>query len=224
MNDSKFDYDLFVIGTGPGGEGAAMQAAKGGLRVGITERYQQIGGGCTHWGTIPSKALRYAITSTMNVLNNPSFREMGMTASPTLEQLKRGTQAIIGQQVNMRQSFYDRNHVRLYSGQARFLDEHTVSIHGGEPIRSKFFVIATGSRPFHPHSVDFTHPRIYDSDTILGLDEMPTSLCVYGAGVIGVEYASMFRNLGVKVNLINTRSQLLEFLDDEIIDALSYHL
>jgi len=224
MNDSKFDYDLFVIGTGPGGEGAAMQAAKGGLRVGIAERYQQIGGGCTHWGTIPSKALRYAITSTMNVLNNPSFREMGMTASPTLEQLKRGTQAIIGQQVNMRQSFYDRNQVRLYSGQARFLDEHTVSINGGEPIRSKFFVIATGSRPFHPHSVDFTHPRIYDSDTILGLDEMPTSLCVYGAGVIGVEYASMFRNLGVKVNLINTRSQLLEFLDDEIIDALSYHL
>ena len=68
MNDSKFDYDLFVIGTGPGGEGAAMQAAKGGLRVGIAERYQQIGGGCTHWGTIPSKALRYAITSTMNVL------------------------------------------------------------------------------------------------------------------------------------------------------------
>jgi len=224
MGNSQYDFDLFVIGTGPGGEGAAMQAAKGGLRVAIAERYQQIGGGCTHWGTIPSKALRYAITSTMNVLKNPSFREIGMTASPTLEQLKRGTQAIIGQQVNMRQSFYDRNHVRLYSGPARFLDEHTVSVDGGEPIRAKFFVIATGSRPFHPESVDFTHPRIYDSDTILSLDEMPASMSVYGAGVIGVEYASMFRNLGIKVNLINTRSKLLEFLDDEIIDALSYHL
>ncbi|MBL6724583.1 MAG: Si-specific NAD(P)(+) transhydrogenase, partial [Rubripirellula sp.] len=188
------------------------------------ERYQQIGGGCTHWGTIPSKALRYAITSTMNVLKNPSFREMGLNTSPTLEQLKRGTQAIIGQQVAMRQSFYDRNHVQLFSGQARFIDEHTISIDGGEPIRSRFFVIATGSRPFHPQSVDFDHPRIYDSDTILGLDEMPNSMSVYGAGVIGVEYASMFRNLGIKVNLINTRSKLLEFLDDEIIDALSYHL
>jgi NAD(P) transhydrogenase len=224
MNTSKFDFDLCVIGTGPGGEGAAMQAAKGGLRVAVAERYQQIGGGCTHWGTIPSKALRYAITSTMNVLKNPSFREMGLNTSPTLEQLKRGTQAIIGQQVAMRQSFYDRNHVQLFSGQARFIDEHTISIDGGEPIRSRFFVIATGSRPFHPQSVDFDHPRIYDSDTILGLDEMPNSMSVYGAGVIGVEYASMFRNLGIKVNLINTRSKLLEFLDDEIIDALSYHL
>ncbi|MDA9776807.1 Si-specific NAD(P)(+) transhydrogenase [Rubripirellula sp.] len=224
MNTSKFDFDLCVIGTGPGGEGAAMQAAKGGLRVAVAERYQQIGGGCTHWGTIPSKALRYAITSTMNVLKNPSFREMGLNTSPTLEQLKRGTQAIIGQQVAMRQSFYDRNRVQLFSGQARFIDEHTISIDGGEPIRSRFFVIATGSRPFHPQSVDFDHPRIYDSDTILGLDEMPNSMSVYGAGVIGVEYASMFRNLGIKVNLINTRSKLLEFLDDEIIDALSYHL
>ncbi len=224
MSDSTYDYDLFVIGTGPGGEGAAMQAAKGGLRVGVAERYQQIGGGCTPWGTIPSKALRYAITSTMNVLKNPSFREMGINASPTLEQLKRGTQAIIGQQVSMRQSFYGRNHVKLHNGQVRFLDEHTVSIDGDDPIRSKYFVIATGSRPFHPESVDFHHPRIYDSDTILGLNEMPASMSVYGAGVIGVEYASMFRNLGVKINLINTRSKLLEFLDDEIIDALSYHL
>jgi len=224
MSDSTYDYDLFVIGTGPGGEGAAMQAAKGGLRVGVAERYQQIGGGCTHWGTIPSKALRYAITSTMNVLKNPSFREMGINASLNLEQLKRGTQAIIGQQVSMRQSFYGRNHVKLHNGQVRFLDEHTVSIDGDDPIRSKYFVIATGSRPFHPESVDFHHPRIYDSDTILGLNEMPASMSVYGAGVIGVEYASMFRNLGVKINLINTRSKLLEFLDDEIIDALSYHL
>ncbi|MDC0295523.1 Si-specific NAD(P)(+) transhydrogenase [bacterium] len=224
MSDSRFDYDLFVIGTGPGGEGAAMQAAKGGFRVGIAERYRQIGGGCTHWGTIPSKALRYAITSTMNVLKNPTFREMGINTTPTMGQLKRGTQAIIGRQVSMRQSFYDRNQVNLFSGKARFLDQHTLSIDGGEPIRSRFFVIATGSRPFHPDGVDFNHPRIYDSDTILGLDEKPASMCVYGAGVIGVEYASMFRNLGIKINLINTRSKLLEFLDDEIIDALSYHL
>ena len=148
MSNSKFDYDLFVIGTGPGGEGAAMQAAKGGMRVAVAERYRQIGGGCTHWGTIPSKALRYAITSTMNVLKNPTFRELGVHATPTLEQLKRGTQAIIGRQVTMRQSFYDRNNVPIYRGQARFLDEHSVSIDGDDPIRAKHFVIATGSRPY----------------------------------------------------------------------------
>ena len=224
MNDSMFDYDLIVIGTGPGGEGAAMQAVKGGMRVAVAERYSQIGGGCTHWGTIPSKALRHTITSTMKVLNNPAYREMGINARPTLEQLKRGTQAIIGRQVTMRQSFYDRNGVPVFRGQARFVDDHAISIDGDEPIRARHFVIATGSRPFHPHSVDFDHKRIYDSDTILGMAMRPSSICIYGAGVIGTEYASMLRNLGIKVNLINTRSKLLEFLDDEIIDALSYHL
>lgn len=224
MNDSMFDFDLLVIGTGPGGEGAAMQAVKGGMRVAVAERYRQIGGGCTHWGTIPSKALRHTITSTMKVLNNPTYREMGINTRPTLEQLKRGTQAIIGRQVTMRQSFYDRNGVPVFRGQARFVDDHAISIDGDEPIRAKHFVIATGSRPFHPHGVDFDHKRIYDSDSVLGMDIRPSSICIYGAGVIGTEYASMLRNLGIKVNLINTRSKLLEFLDDEIIDALSYHL
>ena len=219
-----YDYDLFVIGTGPGGEGAAMQCAKEGLSVAVAEKYRQIGGGCTHWGTIPSKALRYAITSTMAALKNPAFREMGISARPTLEQLRRGTQSIIGQQVTMRQSFYDRNDVPILRGTARFVSDHAVSIDGDEPISARHFVIATGSRPFRPAGVDFSHPRIFDSDTILGMDDKPSSLCIYGAGVIGVEYASMFRNLGIKVNLINTRSKLLEFLDDEIIDAISYHL
>jgi NAD(P) transhydrogenase len=225
MTDKKFDYDLFVIGTGPGGEGAAMQAAKGGMTVGVAERYTQIGGGCTHWGTIPSKALRNTITATTQALKNPVFREMGVNVSPTMEQLKRGTQTIIAQQVNMRQSFYDRNHVPVHFGDAKFVDEHTITVgEDCEPIRAKHFVIATGTRPYRPDFVDFDHPRIYDSDTILGLDKKPATLAVYGAGVIGTEYASMFRNLGVKVNLVNTRSKLLEFLDDEITDALSYSL
>ena len=224
MSDGIFDYDLFVFGTGPGGEGAAMQAAKGGMKVAVAEKYRQIGGGCTHWGTIPSKALRHSVSSTMQVLRNPMFREMGIHATPTMEQLERGTQAIIGRQVTMRQSFYDRNEIPIYRGQARFVDDHAVSIDGDEPIRAKHFVIATGSRPFRPPSVDFAHPRIHDSDTILDLVDKPTSMSIYGAGVIGVEYASIFRNLGIKINLINTRAKLLEFLDDEIIDALSYHL
>ncbi len=228
MNDSKhdtdFDFDLFVIGTGPGGEGAAMQAAKGGLRVAVAERYRQIGGGCTHWGTIPSKALRYSITATMQALRNPTLREMGVSMSPTMEQLHRGTETIIGRQVAMRQSFYDRNDVPVYRGQARFIDEHSVSIDGGEPIRAKYFVLAAGSRPYRPPTVDFTHPRIFDSDTVLRMQQKPSSMTIYGAGVVGTEYGSMFRSLGIKLNLVNTRSKLLEFLDDEIIDALSYHL
>ncbi|QDT03359.1 Soluble pyridine nucleotide transhydrogenase [Rubripirellula lacrimiformis] len=224
MSKKKYDYDLFVIGTGPGGEGAAMQCAKHGMSVAVAETYREIGGGCTHWGTIPSKALRYAITSTMTALKNPALREMGITTTPSLEQLKRGTQAIIGRQVTMRQSFYDRNNVPIYRGHARFVDEHSVSIDGDEPITAETLVIATGSRPYRPAGVDFDHARIFDSDTILDLDQKPISMCIYGAGVIGVEYASMFRNLGIKVNLINTRSKLLEFLDDEIIDAISYHL
>ncbi len=223
-SEPKYDYDLFVIGTGPGGEGAAMQAAKGGMKVGVAERYRQIGGGCTHWGTIPSKALRYAVTSTMKSLKNPVMRELGFSVAPTMEQLNRGTQTIIGRQVSMRQSFYDRNGVPIHRGQCRFVDEHSVSIDHGEPITAANFVISTGSRPYRPPGVDFSHPRIFDSDTILTMPEKPTSITVYGAGVIGTEYASMFRNLGIKVNLINTRSKLLEFLDDEIIDALSYHL
>ncbi len=223
MNDSNFDYDLVVIGTGPGGEGAAMQACKGGLRVAVAERYQQIGGGCTHWGTIPSKALRFAITSTMSALKNPTFREMGISASPTLDQLRRGTAAIINRQVTMRRSFYDRNDVPILRGHARFIDDHTLEV-DCDKITARAFVIATGSRPYRPDYVDFDHPRIYDSDTILTMDHKPSSICIYGAGVIGTEYASMFRNLEMKVNLINTRDALLEFLDNEIIDALSYHL
>ena len=224
MSETKYDYDLFVIGTGPGGEGAAMQAAKGGMRVGVAERYRQLGGGCTHWGTIPSKALRYTVTSTMRALRNPTFREMGLNLSPTMEQLRHGTQAIIAQQVTMRQSFYDRNHVTVHPGEACFVDEHTVSIDGEATITAKYFVIATGTRPYRPPDVDFTHPRIFDSDTILDLSETPRSMTIYGAGVIGCEYASMFPNLSVKLNLVNTRSNLLEFLDDEICDALSYHM
>jgi NAD(P) transhydrogenase len=223
MTEKPFDFDLFVIGTGPGGEGAAMQATKGGLRVAVAEEYNQIGGSCTHRGTIPSKALRYTITSTVKAMTNPTFQAMGVHLSPTMDQLRKGSQAIISRQVNMRQSFYDRNGVPVVRGKATFIDKHTVEV-AGEKITSAHFVLAPGTRPFRPAGVDFDHSRIFDSDTILDIKDRPTSITVYGAGVIGTEYASMFRNLGCKVNLVNTRDKLLEFLDDEIIDALSYHL
>ncbi len=217
-------FDVIVIGTGPGGEGAAMQAAKEGKRVAIFERYSRIGGGCTHWGTIPSKSLRFSIYSIMEALNNPIVQQLGNRPSPSLAQLRESSRSVIAQQEAMRQSFYDRNQVPIIAGPASFVDPPTIEHEDGAQYHADHFVIAVGSRPYRPPGVDFSHPRIFDSDTILELVERPNSITVYGAGVVGCEYASMFRNLRIKVNLVNTRDKLLEFLDDEIIDALSYHL
>ncbi len=124
----------------------------------------------------------------------------------------------------MRQTFYERNNVPVFHGHAKFIDANTIEVDSDTRLRGDYVVIATGSRPFRPAGVDFNHPRVFDSDTILDLAFKPQSITIYGAGVIGCEYASMFRNLGIKVNLVNTRAKLLEFLDDEIIDALSYQM
>ena len=219
------DFEVVVIGSGPGGEGAAMQAAKQGQRVAVVERYPRIGGGCTHWATIPSKALRYAIFQLTEANENRLFREAGVAVQLSLPDLRRSARSVIDRQVEMRQGFYDRNRVPVIEGQARFLDAHTIELADSRrKITAQHFVIATGSRPYRPPDVDFNHPRVFDSDTILDLGYTPQSITIYGAGVVGCEYASMFRNLGCKVNLVNTRDKLLEFLDDEIIDALSYHL
>ena len=221
-------YDVLVIGTGPGGEGAAMQAAKHGKRVAVVEEYTQIGGNCTHSGTIPSKALRYAIFQMTTANHNPLFHAAGVSLNLSFSDLRRSAASVISRQVDMRRTFYERNRVPVIQGHARFRDAHTVEAdepNGGKTVlNADAFVIACGARPYHPDEIDFDHSRIFDSNTILNLKETPQSITVYGAGVIGCEYTSMFRNLGVKVNLINTRDKLLEFLDDEIIDALSYHL
>jgi NAD(P) transhydrogenase len=224
----ELNYDVVVIGTGPGGEGAAMQATKLGRKVAVVERAPRIGGHCTHKGTIPSKALRFTIYQIANAVESEAFGDLRMTSDIKFSDLLRKARSVIDKQVDMRLSFYDRNDVPLHQGHARFLDPHVIEVGdesaGRVRLEAQHIVMATGARPYRPTDVDFNHPRIFDSDTILNLKETPHSLSVYGAGVIGCEYASMFRNLGVKVNLINTREKLLEFLDDEIIDALSYHL
>jgi NAD(P) transhydrogenase len=128
----------------------------------------------------------------------------------------------------MRTNFYERNGVPILRGVARFKDGHHLELQepdgGCFVVHAKHIVIATGARPYRPSEVDFNHSRIFDSDTILTVKDPIRSLSVYGAGVVGCEYASMFRNLDIKINLVNTRTQLLEYLDDEITDALSYHL
>jgi len=194
-----------------------MKLAKEGKRVAVIEEASQVGGNCTHRGTIPSKALRQAVQQ---------LTENGTRNHVRYPDLLRLAHSVINRQVELRGGFYERNRIDVIHGRAVFVDEHTVRLdhNGSRCYQADAFIIATGSRPYHPADIDFGHPRILDSDTVLDLQDSPRSITVYGAGVIGCEYASIFRNLGIKVNLINNRSQLLSFLDAEIIDALSYHL
>ncbi|MCL9783579.1 Si-specific NAD(P)(+) transhydrogenase [Vibrio sp. S4M6] len=220
-------YDVIVIGSGPGGEGAAMGLTKAGLNVAIIEKESSVGGGCTHWGTIPSKALRHAVSRIIEFNNNPLFRQNSASLHSTFSNILSHAKTVIDKQTRLRQGFYDRNQCSLIFGTATFVDSHTVSVTQNdancELYSADKFVIATGSRPYQPSNVDFSHERIYDSDSILSLEHDPRHIIIYGAGVIGCEYASIFRGLGVKTDLINTRDRLLSFLDNETSDALSYH-
>jgi len=226
MTPRKFDF--VVIGSGPAGEGAAMRAAKASKSVAIVEQHPQVGGGCVHWGTIPSKVLRHTVQRLLEVKTDPLFSAVAVALKVEYRDLLSSAAQVVQKQVTLRHSFYDRNGLSILYGKAHLLDEHTVVITdrdgNQESISGDTVVIATGSRPYHPNDVDFTHPRVFDSDSILSLTYTPRSISIYGAGVVGCEYASIFRNLGVKVNLINQREKLLAFLDDEIVDALSYHL
>jgi NAD(P) transhydrogenase len=221
-------FDVVVIGSGPAGEGAAMTAAKHHKTVAVIERYYEVGGGTTHWGTIPSKALRHAAKILHDTRRNPLLREFSDSSTLTYPQLLKSANKVIETQVATRHRFYERNRVPIYSGEASFVDAHTLDVQpaNGKPVRmaGKNIVIAAGSRPYHPPDLDFTHDRIRDSDTILHYGQHPFAVTIYGAGVIGCEYASIFVNLGVKVTLVNTQDRLLSFLDDEIAEALSYHL
>ena len=224
---TKPHYDLLVIGSGPAGESAALNAVKHDQRVAIIEQQSWIGGACTHQGTIPSKALRHTVRQVMRFNRNPLFRDLGDPRTLTYPRLLSAADDVIKRQVAMRSKFYQRNRIEVIAGQARFVDRNTLAIsqQGREHrVSADQVVIATGSRPYRPDNIDFSHPRVYDSDTVLEMAHTPRKILIYGAGVIGCEYASIFSGLGIKVELINTRDRLLEFLDGEISDALSYHL
>jgi NAD(P) transhydrogenase len=213
------EYDVIVIGSGPAGEGAAMAASKGGRRVAVIDQDAEVGGSCTHRGTIPSKALRHAIQQ---------LADAESRANADYGELVRKAEEVIRSQVQLRRGFYERNDVDVIAGRATFIDAQCVEVAAmtgaRHRVQAERIIVATGARPYRPPDVDFSHPRIVDSDTVLQLTETPRSITIYGAGVIGCEYASIFRGFRIKVNLINTRDKLLSFLDDEIIDALAYHL
>lgn len=221
-------YDVIVIGSGPGGEGASIKAAKAGKSVAVIERHFEVGGGCTHWGTIPSKTLIHVIQQYSELRHNRLFDKVTRNLRMNYEELMSVVEDVVDQQVRDRQGFYDRNNIEVIRGSASFVDAHTVRVleHDGatRSFKGDTFVVATGSHPYHPDDVDFNNPFVVDSDSILEMKRIPDSITIYGAGVIGSEYASAFRGLDVKVNLVNTRKRMLEFLDDEISDALSYHM
>ena len=224
----NYQYDLVVIGSGPAGEGAAMNAVKQGWRVAVVDERAMVGGNCTHLGTIPSKALRQSIRRMMQYNTMPMFRAIGEPRWFSFPEVMKAADDVIMKQVQGRTKGYARNRVQTYNGRAKFTGPHKIAITtaGGKviSISARNFLLATGSSPYRPDDIDFTHPSIFDSDTILDLDSTPRNIIIYGAGVIGCEYASIFSGLDTRVDLVNTREWLMSFLDDEISDALSYHL
>jgi NAD(P) transhydrogenase len=223
-----YNYDVVVLGSGPAGEGAAMNAAKAGKKVAVVDNRREVGGNCLHLGTIPSKALRHSVRQIMQFNTNPMFRQIGEPRWFSFPDVLKSAERVISKQVTSRTSYYARNRVDLFYGTGSFSDEQTIEVVCPNGVVEKLvaaqIIIATGSRPYRPADIDFHHERVYDSDTILTLSHTPRRLIIYGAGVIGCEYASIFSGLGVLVDLIDNRDQLLSFLDGEISDALSYHL
>lgn len=221
-------YDLLVIGSGPSGESAAIAASKAGKKVGVVENRTLVGGSCAHKGTIPSKSLRHVVKQIIQFKSNDLFREIGDSRRLTFPRVLQSAAKVIPKQVDLHTNFYVRNRVSVHIGHASFIDANTVKLTlvdgANETVRANKIIIATGSRPYRPAEVDFDHPRVYDSDTILTMQHTPRHIIIYGAGVIGCEYASIFSGLGMRVDLINNRDRLLSFLDDEISEALSYHL
>ena len=223
-----YEYDAIVLGAGPAGEAAAMKLAKSGMKVAVIDPREQVGGNCAHVGTIPSKALRQSVYNIIGKSRDPIFSSFTDNFQIPLNKVLSKARRVILSQVNTHRLFYERNRIEVIHGWGSFLDKHTLQIE--EPTEEgttktltfNQAVIAVGSRPYRPDFLDFDHPRVFDSDKILQMDYVARKIIIYGAGVIGCEYASIFTGLGYVVDLINNKDQLLSYLDDEISDALSH--
>ncbi|KUO09117.1 Si-specific NAD(P)(+) transhydrogenase [Streptomyces sp. DSM 15324] len=224
------DFDMLVLGSGPGGQKAAIAAAKLGRRVAVVDRPDMVGGVSLHTGTIPSKTLREAVLYltglTQRDLYGQSYR---LKEDITVADLTARTQHVVSRETDIVRSQLSRNHVSLFSGTGRFVDDHTVALReagGGRErtISAEHIVIATGTRPARPESVEFDGRTILDSDNVLTVERVPRSMVIVGAGVIGMEYASMFAALGSKVTVVEKRAGMLDMCDVEVIESLKYHL
>jgi len=217
-------FDLVVIGAGPAGEKAAAQAAYFKKRVVVVECEAEPGGAAVHTGTLPSKTLR----ETALYLSGYHARELYGVAlevdrHATLQRLMSRKNAIAAAESRSFRTNLADHDVHYVPGRGRLLDAHTVavsSIHGEQRLRGDFILLATGSKPHRPADIDFADTWIHDSDEILTINDIPSSLTILGGGVIGCEYACMFAALGVKITLVDARSEILPFLDAEIVTRL----
>ncbi|MFF6803241.1 Si-specific NAD(P)(+) transhydrogenase [Streptomyces sp. NPDC012616] len=223
------DFDMLVLGSGPGGQKAAIAAAKLGRRVAVVDRPDMVGGVSLHTGTIPSKTLREAVLYltglTQRDLYGQSYR---LKENITVADLTARTQHVVGRETDVIRSQLSRNHVALFAGTGRFVDDHTIALRevtGQERlISAEHIVIATGTRPARPDTVEFDGRTILDSDNVLTIERVPQSMVIVGAGVIGMEYASMFAALGSKVTVVEKRAGMLDMCDVEVVESLKYHL
>jgi NAD(P) transhydrogenase len=227
VSDHPYEYDLLVVGSGPGGQRAAVAAAKLGQRVAVVDRRTMVGGVCINTGTIPSKTLREAVLYLTGMsqrdLYGASYR---VKNDITIADLTARTQHVIGREVEVVRNQLLRNHIHLIAGTATFSDPHTLTIDGPDrlSVSADKIVLAPGTKPARPAHVEFDDRRVLDSDGILTLESIPASMVVVGAGVIGIEYASMFAALGTRVTVVDQRPLMLEFCDDEIVESLRFHL
>lgn len=220
---------MLVLGSGPGGQKAAIAAAKLGRRVAVVDRPDMVGGVSLHTGTIPSKTLREAVLYltglTQRDLYGQSYR---LKENITVADLTARTQHVVGREIDVIRSQLSRNHIALFAGTGRFTDDHTIALRevtGQERlISAEHIVIATGTRPARPDSVEFDGRTILDSDNVLTIERVPQSMVIVGAGVIGMEYASVFAALGSKVTVVEKRSGMLDMCDVEVVESLKYHL
>jgi NAD(P) transhydrogenase len=221
-------YDLIVIGSGPAGQRAAIQAAKSGKKVALVEKREVVGGVCINTGTIPSKTMREAVIhfsgyhyQTIYGMNYRVKEKISMA------DLSFRVQHVIKTEVDVTQAQLARNNVEMLTGQASFADATHINVEnsrGKTAIEAQFVVIGVGTKPAVSSKIPVNGRNILDSDQILSMTEMPKTLIVVGGGVIGVEYTCMFATLGVRVILVEKRPRLLEFADSEMVEALSYHL
>jgi NAD(P) transhydrogenase len=224
-----YDYDLLVLGSGPGGQKAAIAGAKLGRKVGIVERKHMVGGVCINTGTIPSKTLREAVLYVTGLAQREFYgQSYRLKEDITVADLTSRTQHVIGREIDVIRSQLARNHVHMLVGTAHFTGPNSIAVTAADGTEREFtaekFIVAVGTRPARPSTVDFDGQTVVDSDQILNMDHVPPSMVVVGAGVIGIEYASMFAALGTKVTVVERRDRMLEFCDLEIIEALKYQL
>lgn len=224
-----YDYDLLVIGCGPAGQRAAVQAAKIRKRVAIVDHREVVGGVCVNTGTIPSKSFKEAVLF-LSGYRQRSIYGAGyrVKSEIAMSDLTFRCNRIMQTEIEVIKAQLARNHVDVIYGHARFIDEHTLEIASADGSiitrTAEKFVVAAGARPHRPSNIQFNGKNIFDSDDILNLQVLPRDLTVVGGGVIGTEYGSMFAALGVHVTIIETRKRLLGFVDEEIIECFQYQL